>query len=98
MGPFSEEIADAQRRDLQSRLAIPSDSFVTSGSSYGAQIEQGKARAFLAVENLTYGIDRIVTILPDGRGFAWTKINRCGKVVFDGKTAPKDCPKPVERD
>jgi hypothetical protein len=29
MGPFSEEIADAQRRDLQSRLAIPSDSFVT---------------------------------------------------------------------
>ena len=26
----------------------------------GAQIEQGKARAFLAVENLTYGIDRIV--------------------------------------
>jgi hypothetical protein len=64
----------------------------------GAQIEQGKARAFLAVENLTYGIDRIVTILPDGRGFAWTKINRCGKVVFDGKTAPEDCPKPVERD
>ncbi|MFZ8867491.1 MAG: DUF6446 family protein [Paracoccaceae bacterium] len=64
----------------------------------GAQIEQGKARAFLAVENLTYGIDRIVTILPDGRGYAWTKINRCGKVVFDGKTAPEDCPKPVERD
>ena len=53
MGPFSEEIADAQRRDLQSRLAIPSDSFVTSGSSYGAQIWPSSLQGGSGVETAT---------------------------------------------
>ena len=53
MGPFSEEIADAQRRDLQSRLAIPSDSFVTSGSSYGAQIWPSSLQSGSGVETAT---------------------------------------------
>jgi hypothetical protein len=53
MGPFSEEIADAQRRDLQSRLAIPGDSFVTSGSSYGPQIWPSNLQSGSGVENAT---------------------------------------------
>ena len=52
----------------------------------------GEAIAFLGIENVEYGIDRIVAIYPDGRGFAWHQINECGEVVFDGNRPPEDCP------
>lgn len=58
----------------------------------GAAIESGSALAFLGTENVAYGIDRMVAIHDDGRGWAWDQINRCGEVVFDGNPAPDDCP------
>ena len=60
----------------------------------GAALEEGRALAFLGTSNIHYGIDRVVAVLPDGRGFIWHQINRCGEVVFDGQQAPDDCPKP----
>ncbi len=60
----------------------------------GAALSEGTALAFMGTENHSYGIDRIVAILPDGRGFAWHQINHCGEVVFDGRPAPEDCPEP----
>ncbi|MGR3703624.1 MAG: DUF6446 family protein [Paracoccaceae bacterium] len=60
----------------------------------GAALEAGEARAFLGTENIRYGIDRIIAVMPDGRGFVWQQINRCGEVVFDGQPAPADCPPP----
>lgn len=51
-----------------------------------------EAVAFMGVENIAYGIDRIVAIYPDGRGYAWHQINECGEVVFDGNPVPEDCP------
>ncbi len=53
---------------------------------------QTDAIAFMGVENVVYGIDRIVAIYPDGRGYAWHQINDCGEVVFDGEPVPDDCP------
>ncbi|WP_296430439.1 DUF6446 family protein [Yoonia sp.] len=53
---------------------------------------QSEAIAFMGIENVEYGIDRIVAIYPDGRGFAWHQINACGEVVFDGNRPPDDCP------
>ncbi len=53
---------------------------------------QGEAVAFMGIENVTYGIDRIVAIYPDGRGYSWHQINACGEVVFDGNRPPEDCP------
>lgn len=53
---------------------------------------QTDAIAFMGVENIEYGIDRIVAIYPDGRGYAWHQINECGEVVFDGNPVPQDCP------
>lgn len=60
----------------------------------GEALASGEALAFLGVENVQYGIDRVVAILPDGRGFAWHQINACGAVVFDGDPAPEGCPPP----
>ena len=62
----------------------------------GEALETGEAIAFLGTENIHYGIDRMVAILPDGRGYAWHQINHCGEVVFDGNPAPEDCPEPPE--
>nr|WP_246849281.1 DUF6446 family protein [Rubellimicrobium arenae] len=63
----------------------------------GDAIEAGQARAFLSIKDLRYGIDRIVAILPDGRGFAWNQINACGEVVFNGEPPPDGCPPVPER-
>jgi hypothetical protein len=60
----------------------------------GAALEAGEARAYMGTENVRYGIDRIIAVMPDGRGFVWQQINRCGEVVFDGQPAPADCPPP----
>ncbi|MDU8926067.1 DUF6446 family protein [Alisedimentitalea sp. MJ-SS2] len=58
----------------------------------GAALERGDALAFLGTSNIEYGIDRVVAVMPDGRGFAWHQINHCGEVVFDGEPVPEDCP------
>ena len=65
-----------------------------AADAVGAALESGAATAFMGTENIRYGIDRIVAIDRGGRGYVWHRINRCGKVVFDGKPVPPDCPKP----
>lgn len=62
----------------------------------GLALESGEAVAFLGEENITYGIDRVIAVMPDGRGFGWNQINACGEVVFDGDDAPEGCPTPPE--
>lgn len=62
----------------------------------GADLEAGRARAYLGEADVIYGVDRVLAIYPDGRARAWHQINRCGKVVFDGKPAPADCPAPPQ--
>ena len=54
------------------------------------------AVVFMGVENIQYGIDRVVAVYPDGRGYAWHQINACGEVVFDGDPAPEGCPTPPD--
>ncbi|MFY0679423.1 MAG: histidine kinase [Thalassovita sp.] len=64
----------------------------------GAALESGRALAFMGQQNIQYGVDRVVAVMPDGRGFVWHQINACGEVVFDGKRAPAHCPTPPEGD
>ena len=58
----------------------------------GHALEQGEALAFLGQANIKYGIDRVVAVFPDGRGYAWHQINHCGEKVFDGRPVPEGCP------
>lgn len=58
----------------------------------GADLETGTAVAFVGQENFTYGIDRVIAVYPDGRGYAWNQINPCGQAVFDGDPLPLGCP------
>lgn len=61
-----------------------------------AGLESGAAKAFLGQRDIIYGIDRVVAIFDDGRGYVWHQINRCGEVVFDGEPVPEDCAPPPE--
>ncbi len=41
----------------------------------GADLDAGLAVAFLSQADIVPGIDRVVAIYPDGRGFAWHQLN-----------------------
>ncbi len=43
-------------------------------AAIGRALERGEARAFLSVEGIRPAADRVVAILPDGRGFAWNQL------------------------
>lgn len=58
----------------------------------GKALETGEALAFLSEPNIKYGVDRVVAITSDGRGYAWHQINACGREVFEGRPAPEGCP------
>lgn len=58
----------------------------------GADLATGHAIAFLGEANITYGVDRIVALYGDGRGYIWHQLNDCGTAVFGGKPLPESCP------
>lgn len=63
----------------------------------GAALENGDAIGFLGHENIEYGIDRVVAVMVDGRGYVWHQINPCGEALFDGDPVPETCPPAPER-
>lgn len=62
----------------------------------GTALEQGTARAFLAEKNIAYGVDRIIVLTGDGRGYAWHQLNDCGEVAYDGTPTGEECPPRAE--
>ncbi len=58
----------------------------------GAALESGEAMAFLSIKNIHFGVDRIVAITNDGRGFAWHELNNCGEKAYDGTIVGEECP------
>lgn len=58
----------------------------------GAAIAAGTAQVFTGQRNLEFGIDRVVAITEDGRGYVWHEINDCGDKAYDGSPLGEDCP------
>lgn len=44
-------------------------------TAIGTALEAGDAQAYLGLRNVARGVDRVVAIFPDGRGYAWTQLN-----------------------
>ena len=42
-----------------------------------AELASGTALAFLGQKNIRHGVDRVVAITEDGRGYIWHELNRC---------------------
>ncbi|THH37401.1 histidine kinase [Aliishimia ponticola] len=62
----------------------------------GAELEAGTMLAFLGRKNIHYGVDQIVAISDDGRGYIWHELNACGEKAYDGTVVGEECP-PLER-
>jgi hypothetical protein len=61
-------------------------------AAIAAELEAGTARAYLGIRNVAYGVDRIVALTDDGRGYAWHDLNDCGKKSYDGTPVGDACP------
>lgn len=60
--------------------------------SIAAELEAGTAIALLSAKNIHYGVDRIVAVTADGRGYAWHELNDCGSKAYDGTVVGEECP------
>lgn len=58
----------------------------------GEDIEAGSTLVFLGERNIEFGIDRVVAITEDGRGYVWHEINECGDKAYDGTPLGEECP------
>jgi len=61
----------------------------------GAELDAGTALTFLGQKNIHYGVDRIIAITQDGRGYVWHELNDCGAKAYDGTVVGEECP-PLE--
>ncbi|MEM9870979.1 MAG: DUF6446 family protein [Pseudomonadota bacterium] len=64
----------------------------------GAQITAGTALTFLSQKNIHFGVDRVVAITEDGRGYVWHELNDCGEKAYDGTIVGEECPRPQGTD
>ncbi|WP_299947661.1 DUF6446 family protein [uncultured Ruegeria sp.] len=55
-------------------------------------LEAGQAKAFMGTKNIHYGVDRIVAVTQDGKGYVWHALNNCGEKAYDGTVVGETCP------
>jgi hypothetical protein len=55
-------------------LNAPSNFPCFDAAAIGAALETGEALAFLSEPGIHPGVDRVVAVYPDGRGFAWHQL------------------------
>ncbi len=57
-----------------------------------AGLKDGSVRLYLGQKNIHYGVDRVVAVASDGRGWAWNEPNDCGRKAWDGTPVGEACP------
>ena len=57
-----------------------------------AELKAGMALTVLGGKNVAFGVDRIVAITEDGRGYVWHELNDCGEKAYDGTVVGEECP------
>ena len=55
-------------------------------------LKSGDAKAYIGAKNIHYGVDRIVAITRDGKGYIWHALNNCGEKAYDGTVVGEECP------
>ena len=61
-------------------------------AALGQELAAGQAQSFLSAKNISYGVDRIVAVTQDGRGYVWHELNKCGHKAYDGTVVGEECP------
>ena len=70
-----DDTSAAMPYDDPTPLTTPAWFDCFNASAIGAALEAGDAIAVLGRRNVTRGVDRVVALFPDGRGFAWNQLN-----------------------
>ncbi len=60
------------------------------------ELKAGTALPFLGQKNIAFGVDRVVAITADGRGYVWHELNNCGEKAYDGSIVGEECPERAE--
>nr|WP_321253630.1 DUF6446 family protein [uncultured Ruegeria sp.] len=55
-------------------------------------LKTGHARAYVAIKNVHFGVDRIVAVTDGGQGYVWHRLNNCGEKAYDGTVVGEECP------
>ncbi len=63
-----------------------------NATALAQELKDGTARAYLGQKNIRYGVDRIVAVTDDGRGYIWHELNECGDKAYDGTVVGEECP------
>lgn len=50
------------------------------------------ATTYVSHKNIGFGVDRVIALFEDGRGFAWHELNDCGHRAYDGTVVGEACP------
>ncbi|MFO6463978.1 DUF6446 family protein [Jannaschia sp. KMU-145] len=91
LAALGDEIAATPHPGAAPTIAPPwFDCF--EAAAIGALLSSGQARAFLAYQDVAFGVDRIVALAADGRGWAWHELNDCGRKAYDGTAVGRACP------
>ncbi|WP_027259826.1 DUF6446 family protein [Leisingera aquimarina] len=61
-------------------------------AAIGAKLADGSAKSFLSVKNISFGVDRVVAVTDEGRGYVWHELNKCGQKAYDGTVVGEECP------
>lgn len=64
-----------QTLDLAEPLTAPSWFDCFDADAIGAALSRGDATAYMGQAEIRDGVDRVVAIFPDGRGYAWHQLN-----------------------
>ena len=62
-------------------------------AAIATELDAGTALPFLGQKNVEFGVDRIVAITEDGRGYIWHELNDCGEKAYDGTIVGEECPR-----
>jgi len=61
-------------------------------AAIAGELDAGTALTFLSQKNIHFGVDRVVAITSDGRGYVWHTLNDCGEKAYDGTIVGEECP------
>ncbi len=61
-------------------------------AAIASELNAGTALAFMGEKNVNFGVDRIVAVSEDGRGYIWHELNDCGEKAYDGTIIGEECP------
>ena len=88
----AEDLAAFRRVENPEPLTAPGWFDCYDAVAIAEALMSGQAQAFMGAKNIHYGVDRIVAVTSDGKGYVWHALNNCGEKAYDGTVVGEECP------